>query len=181
MSGHHVGRAAVVGRVVVVGSLNADLVANGSEALAALNRAPYDLVLMDCQMPEMDGYEATRRIREAERAAPDNETPGIPIIALTAHAGPAERERCLAAGMNDHLPKPMSIEDLRTMLALHLPRVRPAGTDEQRFSSLQAALKCGTNCGSCVPELKRLLRASSDNANAGMATQRPVIPIRQVA
>ena len=56
-----------------------------------------------------------------------------------------------------------------------------AGTDEHRFSSLQAALKCGTNCGSCVPELKRLLRASSDNANAGMVTQRTVIPIRQVA
>ena len=56
-----------------------------------------------------------------------------------------------------------------------------AGTDEDRFSSLQAALKCGTNCGSCVPELKRLLRASRDNANAGMVTQRTVIPIRQVA
>ena len=56
-----------------------------------------------------------------------------------------------------------------------------AGTAEQQFTALQAALECGTNCGSCVPELKRYLRASRDNANAGMATQRAVIPIRQVA
>ena len=56
-----------------------------------------------------------------------------------------------------------------------------AVTGEERFSSLQAALKCGTNCGSCVPELKRLLRASRDNANAGISMPRPVIPIRQVA
>ena len=55
------------------------------------------------------------------------------------------------------------------------------GTDEDRFSSLQAALKCGTNCGSCVPELKRLLRASRDNAQVGIAAQRMVIPIRQIA
>jgi CheY-like chemotaxis protein len=82
-----------------------DVVANGAEAVAAVTRAPYDLVLMDIQMPELDGFEATRRIREGVAAH-------VPIIALTAHALTGERERCLANGMNGYLSKPFRAHDL---------------------------------------------------------------------
>jgi len=77
---------------------------NGVEALQALRDADFDLVLMDCQMPQMDGYEATRRLREGSGSCRD---PGIPVIALTANAFATDRERCLAAGMDDYLSKPI--------------------------------------------------------------------------
>jgi signal transduction histidine kinase/DNA-binding response OmpR family regulator len=77
---------------------------NGVEALQALRDADFDLVLMDCQMPEMDGYEATRRLRESSGSCRD---PGIPVIALTANAFATDRQLCLAAGMDDYLTKPI--------------------------------------------------------------------------
>jgi two-component system sensor histidine kinase/response regulator len=82
-----------------------DVVANGAEAVAAVTRTPYDLVLMDIQMPELDGFEATKRIRDGVAAH-------IPIIALTAHALTGERDRCLANGMNGYLSKPFRAHDL---------------------------------------------------------------------
>ncbi len=82
----------------------ADVAGDGSEAIAVLRRIPYDLVLMDCQMPQMDGFEATLRIRSGE-AGPDRER--IPIIAMTARAMQGDREQCLASGMNDYVPKPV--------------------------------------------------------------------------
>jgi signal transduction histidine kinase/DNA-binding response OmpR family regulator len=87
-----------------------EVVNNGQEALAAIMQAPYDLILMDCQMPEMDGYEATRRIREYEnQVAAPGFVPrrGTPIIAMTAHAMKTDREKCLKAGMDDHIAKPV--------------------------------------------------------------------------
>jgi PAS domain S-box-containing protein len=79
-----------------------DVVSNGREAVLALENGAYDLVLMDCQMPEMDGFEATRAIRLSDQPEKRN----IPIIALTANAGLEDRERCLACGMNDYVSKP---------------------------------------------------------------------------
>ena len=89
----------------------ADAVDDGVAALDAVQRGAYDLVLMDGQMPEMDGYEATRRIRELE--APLN---GIHIIAVTANAMAGDEQRCRAAGMNDYLPKPVTLRAMREVL-----------------------------------------------------------------
>ena len=97
-------------------------VANGAEALQALRDAWFDVILMDCQMPEMDGYEATRQLRLSSGAYGD---PQIPVIALTAHALATDRERCMAAGMNDYLTKP--IDPLRLQDAL-ARAMRGAGT-----------------------------------------------------
>lgn len=88
-----------------------DAVANGKEAVEALRHITYDLVLMDCQMPELDGYEATRQIR-----ASSEKYSSIPIIAMTAHAMKGDRDKCLTAGMNDYVTKPISISDLSVVI-----------------------------------------------------------------
>jgi len=87
----------------------ADAVANGAEVVRALETIPYDLVLMDCQMPEMDGYEATRVIRDPSSKVVDH---SIPIVAMTAHVMTGDRERCLEAGMDDYVSKPVQPEKL---------------------------------------------------------------------
>jgi len=91
------------------------LVGNGLEAVQALSRSGFDLILMDCQMPEMDGYQATDLIRDSERAA-GTEAGRVPIVALTAHAMEGAREKCLAAGMDDYLAKPFSQDQLGEVL-----------------------------------------------------------------
>lgn len=97
----------------------ADAVANGEEVLAALRQVPYDLIFMDCQMPEMDGYEATRIIREQENdpSQPCPWTTPIHIIAMTANAMQGDRAQCLAAGMDDYIAKPVRITDLKAALS----------------------------------------------------------------
>jgi CheY-like chemotaxis protein len=90
----------------------ADAVANGKEAVDALEKIPYDLVLMDVQMPEMDGFEATGFIRAKEK----NTTTHIPIIAMTAYAMEGDQERCLEAGMDDYVPKPIRPKQLFEVL-----------------------------------------------------------------
>jgi PAS domain S-box-containing protein len=98
--------------------LRADAVANGAEAVSALESIAYDLVLMDVQMPKMDGLEATAHIRDPRSAVLNHL---VPIIAMTAHAMQGDRERCLEAGMNDYVTKPVSPQALSEALARWLP------------------------------------------------------------
>ena len=97
-----------------------DVVENGRHALQALSTTRYDLVLMDCQMPEMDGFEATRQWRAQERSRGSDR---IPIIAVTANALYGDRETCLANGMDDFLPKPFTQQALATMLRRWTPTI----------------------------------------------------------
>jgi two-component system, sensor histidine kinase and response regulator len=115
----------------------ADAVANGTGVLNAMQRNPYDIILMDCQMPEMDGYEVTRRIREAETSPDQRCHSPVYIIALTANTLQGDRERCLEAGMNDYLTKPIDLSDLKQVLeradsalvSRHAPEAGARGTE----------------------------------------------------
>jgi PAS domain S-box-containing protein len=106
--------------------LRADAVANGAEAITALEALAYDLVLMDVQMPEMDGLEATRQIRNPSSAVRNHE---VPIIAMTANAMQSDREECLEAGMNDYVSKPVSPQALAEALDRWLPPEEPTLQD----------------------------------------------------
>jgi len=131
--------------ILKIMGLYADVVANGVEALKAIETLPYDLVLMDVQMPQMDGLEATRKIRNREKkmmndecgmmnteAPATDDSPSkfvihnpsfaIPIIAMTAHTMKGDRERCLEAGMNDYIAKPISPQALAEVLEKWLPK-----------------------------------------------------------
>jgi signal transduction histidine kinase/DNA-binding response OmpR family regulator len=108
-----------------------EVAGNGVQALEALERGSFDMVLMDCQMPVMDGYEATRQIRRREGATGGH----LPIIALTANAMLEDRERCLEAGMDDHLAKPVKPASLVKMIATWAPKGK-AEADQGRDSEL---------------------------------------------
>ena len=90
-----------------------DVAENGEDAVAAAERDSYDVILMDCSMPVMDGYEATRKIREMAAGGR-----GPTIIGLTGHTGSAAREKCLAAGMDQYLPKPVEPDQLLREIGL---------------------------------------------------------------
>ncbi len=98
--------------------MRAEAVADGAEAVKALQSIDYDLVFMDVQMPVMNGYEATRAIRDPLSGVTNQR---VPIIAMTAHAMEGDREKCLNAGMNDYIPKPVSAQILADVLAKWLP------------------------------------------------------------
>ena len=135
----------------------ADVAGNGKEAIEALSRIPYDLILMDCQMPEMDGYEATRQIRKAEKIQSETKESSsptasplsprsfhVPIIALTANAMQGDRDKCLKAGMDDYLSKPIRPEELSRILAQWLPshdsKTQPESTVSGSGSDPQPSL-----------------------------------------
>jgi two-component system sensor histidine kinase/response regulator len=94
-----------------------DAVGNGKEAVEALEMVPYDVVLMDVQMPEMDGYEATRVIRNPQSKVRNHD---VPIVAMTANAMKGDRERCLEAGMDDYLSKPIQPQKLMEVMKTFL-------------------------------------------------------------
>ncbi len=96
----------------------ADVAANGQEAIAALRAISYDLVLMDCQMPEMNGFDATRCIRSKQSGVRNSR---VPVIALTARAMAGDRENCFAAGMDDYVAKPVEYAALAQVLVRWLP------------------------------------------------------------
>jgi CheY-like chemotaxis protein len=119
------------------------IVPNGREALTALAEAPYDLVMMDCQMPEMDGFEAAREIRRRERGdvgqpadADTRRQRGVPIIALTANAMRGDRERCVAAGMDDYMAKPIDSQELARVLSRWTDCARRGVAEAHRCSEL---------------------------------------------
>lgn len=98
---------------------------NGHEALDVISRQAFDLILMDVQLPDMDGLALTRRIRAGQCGTANR--PEVPILALTAFAMPGDRERCLEAGMNDHLPKPVRVPELLAAMVRILTRTRGGG------------------------------------------------------
>ncbi len=102
-----------------------DIASNGKEAVEMLAQLPYDLVLMDCQMPEMDGYMATRSIREREEQGGHH----TPIIAMTANAMREDRARCLDAGMDGFIPKPIALEELETAMECWIPSAVKPGVE----------------------------------------------------
>jgi PAS domain S-box-containing protein len=108
--------------------LSADVAGNGAEAVSALKATDYDLVLMDLQMPDMDGLEATRQIREKESGVRNI---NIPVIAMTAHALSGDREKCLLSGMNDYLSKPITPAILAEILKKWLPGKTPETGEKQ--------------------------------------------------
>ena len=134
-----------VGQIVIMKLLaklgyNADLAVSGPEVLEALARYDYSLVFMDCQMPEMSGIEVTARIRDTASATINH---SIPIIAITADTLTGSREKCLAAGMDDYLSKPLETNALKAVLAKWLPGSTPeeqhcfhAGSMTKRHESL---------------------------------------------
>jgi CheY-like chemotaxis protein len=101
----------------------ADIAPDGVQALNAINRKQYDLVLMDCQMPEMDGYEATRLLRKSGK--------NVRVVAMTANAMQGDREKCLEAGMDDYVSKPIRLEELAAAIQRQLqlgPITKPTRT-----------------------------------------------------
>jgi PAS domain S-box-containing protein len=114
---------------------SADVAGNGHEVLQALDERRYDLVLMDCQMPGMDGFEASRAVRRRERDADDGWRQ--PIVAVTANASPGDRERCLEADMDDYISKPVTLAQLQAML-VHYVR-EEAGPAGERHESDRTA------------------------------------------
>jgi CheY-like chemotaxis protein len=111
----------VAARILEKLGMRPDLAADGREAVEMFSLLPYDLIFMDCQMPEMDGYEATREIRRREGSSQH-----VPIVAMTAEFLAGCREQCLAAGMDDHIPKPIKMEFLFEALRNRSPpRVPP--------------------------------------------------------
>jgi signal transduction histidine kinase/DNA-binding response OmpR family regulator/HPt (histidine-containing phosphotransfer) domain-containing protein len=130
-----------------------DVVADGREAVRMLDLLPYDLVLMDCQMPEMDGYEATREVRRREAESGHR----TPIVAMTADVLPDDRDRCLAAGMDGHIPKPVREEAVRRAVNdfVLVPRGLHADTPLPLPAPATAPEPAGNAAASAIPLLAR--------------------------
>jgi PAS domain S-box-containing protein len=169
-----------------------DTAENGREAVAAVERAEYALIFMDCQMPEMDGFTATKLIREREASTTPpshinvhRSVSHVPIVALTAHAMQGDREVCLAAGMDDYLTKPFTLTQLEQMLARWVFNRRPIRVEvrgdvtsaplQQNLANLQEvpALQMGEPRGDTIVEPTTIDQAA---LAAIRALQRPGQP-----
>jgi signal transduction histidine kinase/CheY-like chemotaxis protein len=128
--------------------------ANGREALDALGRDSFDIVLMDCEMPEMDGFQATAAVRVRESGSAE---PRLPIVALTAGAVEGDRDKCLAAGMDDYLSKPFSIDQMERTLRRWLPE-RPRGNPGNPHVDSQALERMLEQSGGGPELLRRMIR-----------------------
>jgi PAS domain S-box-containing protein len=138
-----------VNRMVLARQLNAigyaiDMAQDGVEAFAKWSSTPFGAIVTDCNMPEMDGYELTRRIREDERARPSSH---IPIIACTANALRGEAEACIEAGMDDYLPKPVQLAALQQKLYQWLPIPDAAVNERALIGSAQPAREPAQDAG----------------------------------
>jgi len=132
----------VASRILQSIGYQSDIAGNGREALDALDKKPYDLIFMDVMMPEMDGLEATRAIRERQkdRAAHPNYPSRIVIVAMTAQAMQGDREKCLAAGMDDYLAKPILPKDVRATIERWGPQSAPAAPATSAPAAVTPAL-----------------------------------------
>ncbi|MBI1291172.1 response regulator [bacterium] len=150
-------------RILERAGLRCDVAANGIEAVQAVKRIRYDLILMDCQMPEMDGYEATREIRLLPPPMSK-----LPIIAMTAEALKGDRERCLEAGMDDYLTKPIDAQHLYRVVEQYLPKQQPREGNETTPSIDLAALdeSLGGNQEVLREVLCRFLRTEGELSTA---------------
>jgi CheY-like chemotaxis protein len=148
----------------------ADVVENGREALDAVEREPYDVVLMDVQMPELDGLEATRRIRDRFRPGE-----GPAIIAMTANAMEGDREECLAAGMDDYLCKPIRPDELARALVRCRPQHEGEPLERAALDRLASSLGGGDEGRQAVAEL---LETFLEDAAALMETLRAAVERR---
>ncbi|MBI1950911.1 MAG: response regulator [Acidobacteria bacterium] len=146
---------------------HAEVAGDGSEALEAFRTLPFDMILMDCQMPHMDGYEATRAIREAERASGRR----IPIVAATANAMRGDREKCLAAGMDDYLSKPVKIDELKATLKRWIGSKRAARTP----AAAKAAAPSAPSAAAPAPDHRR--PASAPKGRPGRKKVKPDSPL----
>jgi PAS domain S-box-containing protein len=155
-----VNQRVAVGNLRKLGFHDAEVAANGSEVLAALEIKPYDIILMDCQMPELDGYETTRRIRLAER-----DGSRVWIIAMTANVMVGDREKCFAAGMDDYVGKPLTGGELRAALE-RFPAKAVKPFKEEVLRQLRES------SGDVFPELIGLLAASAPGLIMGMRNAR---------
>jgi two-component system sensor histidine kinase/response regulator len=148
-----------VNQMVALGMLqihgyNVTLAGNGREALDAHAQAAFDVILMDCHMPEMDGFAATKQIRERERSSISKR---VPIIALTANAMAKDREDCLAAGMDDHLSKPFGIVQMKEMLDRWMPRAAATQAEAARPAAGAAVESAGVLDRQALDQLAKLI------------------------
>ena len=137
---------------------------NGAQAVELLEKEPFDLVLMDVQMPEMDGFEATKRIRqlEAEKALPHLTRHPIPIVAMTAHAMKGDRERCLASGMDGYVSKPIRVSELQSAIAQFFGDDAPVSTTEK------TPTHSGGTAGMCADDVDWTAALQSVNGDVGL-------------
>jgi ammonium transporter, Amt family len=174
----------VASEILARAGFRCDTVENGIKAIESAFANPYDVILMDCQMPDMDGYEATRRIRrrETEQRAANQSIEPIKIIALTANAIQGDRERCLAAGMNAYCPKPFKprqlIDTIDNLLAPSAPAAPTPAPDLQPTFNIDELME---RCGNDPATLRLVLDRFQQHAREDLDRMQQAINARDAA